>query len=721
MRGGKAETGVRVYLDIENREGELFVLVTFPGAPPAERPVTWAGGLLVAKGAASEVPDPADLAAAVERGNATGEELSRYGGLLFEAAFGRQLWQQLIDAAARRPGQREQQEAVHGLPYLELAVRGRPTGDQGRLQALRWEALHDGSKAVAVQGTVPGDGADGDAGAISVGIVRLVPGDESPGSGTDGAADLLITRIPRVLFAVGSPLTDPGVRPAAELMGIMQDLDRDGGSIHPKILDSATRASLRDALRVFRPDVLHLIGHGGRLPDGQVTVQIRPEPGAAAPADQWLTAEQLLGAFGDAGHTPRLVVLSACQTASATDRVNAAPFAARLVAGGVPVVVAMAGDIADTACRVFTRALTAALGHGVPLGKAVLWGRRAAFFERPGFWSTDWVLPSVFLGEHLPERARLVDPGNARAIRERAHRLGLAQAPVFYGRREFIDAMDRLLDGADPLNVLFAYTPDSKGSFGGERLLRQLGARALRLGVLPLLLGPFDQSPPTSRLRLAREIKKSIQNVSVLLGLRYASPGERTSAAAADPDTEPFDLAVAIRADIDDLIDALPADDPVWSQATGRPRAVLLCHRVDGWLDALDDLLGMLGPTGLHPGAVPLPVVATGADTDPLKSIRQRQWNGKPWVKAAPLGRFPTADDEDLLAYQWWLLNPPDRRPVYAPRRRAPEEWAELLRWIMRNCIYDEDELYGFASRLPVFFSSEMDQDLLASFARAAP
>ncbi len=722
---------MRVYLDIEDRQGELFALVTVPGGPRAERPVAWTGPaaagagarLLVANGTAGDDPGPADLATAVDQGQASPEELSRYGQLLFEAAFGPPLWQQLVEAATARPGP----------PYLELAIRGRATGDQAALQALRWEALHDGARAVAAQGTMAGDGADDDDGAVSVGIVRLVPSDELPAAGraagagraapsaAEAVADLLITRIPRVLFAVGSPLSDPGVRPAAELMGIMQDLDRDGGSIHPKTLDSATRASLRDALRAFQPDVLHLIGHGGRLPDGQVTVQIRPEPGVSAPGDQWLTADQLLGALGDAGHTPRLVVLSACQTASAADRVNAAPFAARLVAGGVPIVIAMAGDIADTACRVFTRALTSALGQGVPLGKAVLRGRRAAFYQRPGFWSTDWALPSVFLAEHLPEHARLVDPGNAAAVKDRVQRLGLAQSPVFYGRREFIDAMDRLLDGADPLNVLLAYTPDSQGSFGGERLLRQLGARALRLGVLPVLLGPFDPSPPTSRSRRAREIRKNIQNVCALLGLPAPPRELRVSAAAADPDTEPFDLAVAIRADLDDLVAALPADDPVWSHAAGQPRAVLLCHRVDGWLDALDDLLGMLGPTGLHPGAVPLPVVATGADTDPLKSTRLRRWSGRPWVKAAPLGRFPTADDEDLLAYQWWLLNPPDRHPVYAPRRRAPEEWGDLLRWAMRKCMYDEDELYGFASRARIFFTSEMDQDLLASFARAAP
>ena len=605
------------------------------------------------------------------------------------------------------------------------------------MHALRWEALHDGTRAVAAQGTAQGDGGAGadaneasgggeaDGGEVSVGIVRLVPLDSEQQAETVQVAPTdkaLIERIPRVLFAVGSALTDPAVRPAAELMGIMQDLESDGGSIHPRILDSATLAALRAALGDFRPEVLHLIGHGARLGGEQVAFQLRPEPGGSAPADAWVTPDQLLGAFGKARHTPRLVILSACQTASATDRVNAAPFAAQLVAGGVPVVIAMAGDIADTACRVFTRALTSALGQGVQLGTAVLRGRRAAFYQRPGFWSTDWVLPTVFLAEHLPEHARLVNAENAKTVRERVHLLGLAQAPVFYGRREFIDAMDRLLDGGDPLNVLLGYTPDPSRSFGGERLLRQLGARAVRTGVLPLLLGPFDQSPPTSRARLAREIRKSIQNVRVLLALPPGPEVLRVNETAANPDAEPFDLALAIRADLDDLVADLPGDDRVWLREAGQPRVVLLCHRIDGWLDALDDLLGMLGPTGLHPGKGPLPVVATGADIDPLSTARLRRWSGRPWVKAAPLGRFPVEADEDLLAYQWWLLNPPERKPVYAPRRSAPQGWRKMLRWVMQDCIYDENKLFGWAEAAQEdYFTSEMDYDLLASFARAAP
>jgi hypothetical protein len=192
--------------------------------------------------------------------------------------------------------------------------------------------------------------------------------------------------------------------------------------------------------------------------------------------------------------------------------------------------------------------------------------------------------------------------------------------------------------------------------------------------------------------------------------------------AAADPDAEPFDLALAIRADLDDLVAALPGDDPVWRREAGQPRVVLLCHRVDGWLDALDDLLGMLGPTGLHPGKEPLPVVATGADIDPLTSARLRRWSGRPWVKAALLDRFPVEGDEDLLAYQWWLLNPPAGMPVYAPKREGPQGWRKMLRQAMKGYIYDENQLFGWAEAAQEdYFTSEMDSDLLASIARAAP
>lgn len=739
---------MRVYLDIEDRQGELFLVATGPGDLRHESPATWAGDtgtadapaapgrrLLVAKGTAGEVPDPAGLAEVVDQGRASADQLKQYGMFLFEAAFGQEFWQQLIQVVRQAQPQQHPFLPKHkGLPYMELAIRGRAVGDQAAMQCLRWEALHDGTRAVAAQGTAlasastggadgnkstgGGESADGD---VSVGIVRLVPLAGFPDGDVREVPELLIGHEPRVLFAVGSALSDPDVRPGAELMGIMQQLDCDGGSIHPRVLDGATLSGLREALATFEPDVLYLVGHGQRFGDGEVRIQFRPEPGQSTASDEWVAAEQLLDAFGEANHTPKVVIITACQTASTGDQVNAAPFAARLVARGVLVVIAMAGDIADTACRVFTRALVTSLEQGVPLATAVLRGRRSAFYRRPGFWSTDWVLPTVFLAASLPSQLRLVDTQNAAMVREKIHRLQLAQEPVFYGRGKFIDAMDELLDGGKKLNVLLAYTLDQNRSFGSLRLLQHLGARAVRMGVLPILLAPFDQDPPKTRERLAGELRTAIRNVRANLGLLKLTEVTRAVATASDPQAERIDLAEAIREDLDDLVAGLLAKDPGWIRPAGQPQVVLLCHRVNGWVDALDDLLGMLGSLGLKMGDVPVPVVMTGADIDPLKSKRS-EWSSEQWFRDELLDRFPNVHDEDLLAYQWWLLNPPKGEPVFTPRRdRDPEGWQPFLRRAMRNFIYNKEELFGWAHDAAYFFTEEMDADLIATFSEAAP
>jgi hypothetical protein len=569
---------------------------------------------------------------------------------------------------------------------------------------------------------------------VPVGIVRIVPRDSLSVSVPAGFRR--IERIPRILFAVGSRLTDRNVRAGAEFMGIIRHLERQGGSIQARVLDHATRSGLVGAVGEFQPDVLHVIGHGRRSPDGQVRLQFRDEsPGTTTSGEDWLTAEDLLGALGEPGHLPTLVVLSACHTASesgAAEQVSALSFAARLVAGGVPVVVAMAGDVSDTACRVFMRALTTAIGQGIPLGKAVVRGRRATFYgsgpsgaDTAGYASADWVLPALFLGEEFmaedsPGATCLVDTAALEAARRRVQLLSMAVEPVFCGRASFVSDMDRLLDGGDPLNVLAAYTPDPDQSFGGMRLLRELGARAVRAGVLPVLLGPYDKDPPTDRGALAEAIADRIEEMRDKLGLP-----ERPCAAvpAVGLGASRLKLAKAIRADLDALVSDLPADDPVRFRRDRQPRVVLLCHKVDKWLDALDDLLGgLLDSTGLNGGALPVPVVLTGADVDPFKDARLHRWNGLSWVRFEPLDRFSTEDDEDILSYLWWLLNPPPRGQVYAVARNALPGWPKALRMFLRAApVYPAEELFAVAEILSDYFTSANDDDLLATYAKVLP
>lgn len=699
---------MRVFLDLSERAGEHFVVITPPGRPASERPVRWTAGqrLLVAKDEQIGDAEAAELAAAVDASGARAADLERYGRLLFEAAFGAQTWRQLVADAAT-------------APYLELAIRGPADSGQPSPHALRWEALHDAATAVAARGTVVSPGSPG---LLPVGIVRLVPPAVPLIQNGPGFLPS-VSRIPRVLYAIGSRLTDPRVRAGAEFMGILRHLERKGGSIQPRVLQSASAESLTRELERFEPDVLHVIGHGRPFPEEHcVKLQLRAETPAGG--DDWMTARQLLDVFAAAGHVPKAVVLSVCQTASAGDPVNPLPFAASLVAGGVPIVVAMAGDISDTACRVFTRALTQAIGDGVPVADAVIRGRRAAFHARPDLDSADWALPAVFLAEALPAGIRLVDTAAIKAMRQRIFDLNLGWDPVFCGRGEFIDAMDRLLDGSDPLNALVAYTQDPAKSYGGLRLLQELAARAVRAGWFPVLLGPYDHDPPPSRARFAADLSDKLTDVRANLGL---PPREDRLVAVAESAAKPLHLVAAIREALEALVADLPAADPV--AGSPQPRVVLLCHRVDRWVDdvdhrdALDDLLAMLGPKGLSPGAYPVPVVLTGADTGALGTARQEK-HGAAWVKFLPLGRFRDGDDdpEDILAYQWWLLNPPERIPVYAPKRGADPGWQDQLRWVMGNAtaIYDEAQLFGFAKASRVFFTADMDADILANYAKAA-
>jgi len=153
------------------------------------------------------------------------------------------------------------------------------------------------------------------------------------------------------------------------------------------------------------------------------------------------------------------------------------------------------------------------------------------------------------------------------------------------------------------------------------------------------------------------------------------------------------------------------------------PRTVLLCHRVDQWGDgALAGLLAMLGRPGLgSSGAHRVPVVLTGADDGRLAEARQGRLNGAVWARFAPLGLFRSDDEdpEDILAYQWWLLNPPEGTDVYAPRRGLDPAWHRMLRREMRNAktLYDAEALFGWAdTATPFIFTRNNDRDMLQGY-----
>jgi MinD-like ATPase involved in chromosome partitioning or flagellar assembly len=621
----------RVIVDIGKRRGELFLIVTVTSGRRYERPVSWVGSpgkrLLVARDAASTIREPAALADAVDEGRATEEEVTQYGQLLFEAAFGQDLWHSLLRTSI-------------GRPYLELAIRGSASDDQAAMQALRWEALHDGTVPLAALGDARED-------SPSISIVRIVSSARRPEGIAHLAGFQQIRGLPRVLFAVGSPFTDPAAQAEAEISGIMRQLHHSGVSVRSRVLESATLAAIRREIAAFEPDVIHLITHGRQFPDGRIRLPFRAEH-SAGPPEEWVTAEELLSAFPQAGHTLRMVVLSACQTASAStppsasnvqDHVDALPLASRVVAGGVPVVIAMAGDIGDPECRAFTGALMASVLQGEPLAQAMAKGRQASLLEA-GSGATHWTLPTAFLAEDVRSDVPLVDAEAAQVVRRRIDVLGLNQEPMPFDWNEFVEAMDRLLDGSDPLNVLVGYTPGSDRQSDDVRLLHELGAQAVRAGVLPVMLGPFDHDASPSLDQLVSEASAAIRRVRAGLGL-VAVPNRELDVLIeeARSDTGPLDVSSAILAELNHLVANLPETDPMRARADSEPRAVLLCPSADEWQESLEGLPEMLGRMALHADQGSIPVVLTGANVGAFRDVLRGRWHGQPWLQAIPLDR----------------------------------------------------------------------------------
>jgi hypothetical protein len=655
-----ASRPMRVLIDIVERQGDPYLIVSGPGDLRSERPVSWVGStgrrLLVALQAARSVTEPEVLADAVDQGHASEEQLVRYGQLLFDAAFSSDFWHRLRQTAA-------------GHRSLELAIWGAGTPKHAALQALRWEALHDHRGVPVVRGGIRRDGPP------LITIVRTMPG-AGQLSGASARADFQpIRHLPRVLFTGDARLDGPRAQADSVIASTMRELENHGVAIHQRVLESATLTAIRREVGAFRPDVLHLITYGQRSAYGRLAIVTLRERG-------WLfrqvTPEELLDAFREAGHAPRIVVLTAWQNASAPDprtdgsaqdRDGVLPVAARLVAGGIPVVVAMAGQIGVTESNSFTKELIALVLRGVPLDEAIARGRQLMFTEAEPS-ATQWALPTVFLAEHVRGDLPLVDIEVLKAVGERINRLGLAQEPLAFVRNKISTAMDRLLDGGDWLSVLVGLLPDQRSaahdlqlvrSAGHDlRLVRELGAHAVRAGVLPVMLG-IDRDPPTTYDQLVSDVYAAIYSVRSSLGLGMMAHERLEVAGQAVDVNEPF-LPSRIRMEftilteldllVQDLRHALadlPEGDPLRARAASEPKVMLLCHGVDRWQGSFEFLLRMMGDGPMRLGGVqkPIPVVVTGANAGALRDALLGPWHDQPWLTAMPLDRPDHADPAD--------------------------------------------------------------------------
>jgi hypothetical protein len=395
-----------------------------------------------------------------------------FGRYLFNTLLGRDLWVRINKAAGPEP--------------VELSLTW-PAEDLV-LNRLPWEVLHHGGvdPQFIYEGFLAAD--------PDVALIRRVAGTREPGQKVD-----VLPSPPRVLFVVGASLTDPAVRPGAEYLGLLWSLEKGNRYLNTRILLNATTDSLADAIKAYRPNVVHIICHGLIPQGGKPSLEFRSSTGSVDP--DYVDAKRLILALKTDLDLPlpTVVVLNACLTATSDEVVVGRPLAAELVQLGVPIVVGMSGRVADQACRLFTRGFYHALLNGGEIALAAARGRRAAI-AHGGYdpnTSVDWALPVLFLSETVGE-ARLnidVDHDEAARLRQAQEFSKRPDYPAFCDRWDFFQLYDSLMCGNQhQFLAVSVAVPDSTNpaipqpQYGRTRLLKELAAQAVRDGHIPILV-----------------------------------------------------------------------------------------------------------------------------------------------------------------------------------------------------------------------------------------
>ncbi len=288
-------------------------------------------------------------------------DLQDFGARLYHAAFaggnGTCLLRSLDEARRRGAG---------------LRIRLRFDKDLGELAELPWEYLHAGEPIgfLALSPETP--------------VVRYL---EMP----EGAPPLQIRPPLTVLAVLAGPVDMMPLALDAELerlRGALADLVQ-RGLVRLEVLPEASLEALQDRLQRGPVPVLHFVGHGffdASMNQGGLVFE------DGAKRSRFVMAEAL-GQLFRGNTSMRLAFLNACEGARGGRSDPFAGVAQRLVASGIPAVVAMQFPISDGAARTLSQTFYRALVNGYPVDAALSEARKAVAVQQN---STEWGTPVLF-------------------------------------------------------------------------------------------------------------------------------------------------------------------------------------------------------------------------------------------------------------------------------------------------------------------------------------
>lgn len=623
---------------------------------------------------------------------------------LFQGLLGSDAWDAIVaHADANAPDS-----------HIELAIRVAETmaPDQPELSlhALPWELIS--------RECVAGD--------RLVTVTRLIP-----------AADDVVPRPlswpPKILFALGASLADEDLQPAREAMGMLSHFEfPDQGDlkqwarpdVHARVLEKATLRRLEAEIAEFEPEVVYFVCHGepGHL--------LLPKHSSSRPREKKdeASAARLLECLNKASVPPSCIVLAACASAETPEEAavtavrgpeTTGSLAAELVAGGVPIVIGMAGRVTNSGCRLFTRALGHAL-YNQPektLTNHVCYARAAARDAQLDHQPPEWSLPTTFMADNEPtakyQPFDIEDIERRDRWRQRIKDMHFHDAPIFCCRENLAATYHRMMSKTATCSTLFLVGDEEHGK---TRALKEIAIWALRDGHVPFPMIPSSKAPdsPTSARELGVSLLNAIDLVANALLDLPAYPGEllqllapgdaRSVLQAAADDNAKRNLFAQLRqaaADSPESIDHLSVRRTFGQDAltlrdqlaakfpkdfTKDSRCLLLLDDGHRYLRELERALiptnGTAAANGFVDGAnerLPVFVTWSERERDSLAEIDEFIW-----ASVTDLPAFP-AGIQSQLAYERILLHPfhpkISRKPLcfVSPTNTQVGQWRKLL------------------------------------------
>jgi hypothetical protein len=214
----------------------------------------------------------------------------------------------------------------------------------------------------------------------------------------------------RILLAISTPKDAPYLEVSREKGLLEESLDGaiKNGLVRLETIEHATKASLQSALRNFRPNIFHFIGHGVLQREGpeagQGALVLETEEGST----DLLSGNALRTMMGQ-DSSVSLAILNSCETGTFGVGDTISGVAQTLVATGTPAVIATMRVILDQAALMFTREFYRSFVDGFPLEFSVIEARKYLSINQ-----ADWAAYALFAGTSQLDDFKLVSTQSLR-------------------------------------------------------------------------------------------------------------------------------------------------------------------------------------------------------------------------------------------------------------------------------------------------------------------